>query len=65
MFLGKFIAFKTFLDEKFQSQVPVENSFQYPMLKSYVVGNKVNTKLRSLMYVLIIFLKQFISYTNI
>lgn len=37
---GKFIAFKTFLDDKFQSQIPIENSFQYPMLKSYVTSNK-------------------------
>jgi len=36
----KFIAFKTFLDGKFDSQVPMENMFQYPMLKSYVSSNK-------------------------
>lgn len=37
---GKFIAFKTFLDDKFSSQVPLEDNFQFPMLKSYVQGNK-------------------------
>ena len=39
--LDKFIAFKTFLDDKFNSQVDVEDMFQFTMLKSYVQGNKV------------------------
>lgn len=48
MFLGKFIAFKTFLDDKFSSQVPLEDNFQFPMLKSYVQGNKVGINPRIL-----------------
>jgi len=35
----KFIAFKTFLDEKFDSQVPDEDRFDFSMLNSYVKGN--------------------------
>ena len=35
----KFIAFKTFLDEKFRNQVPVEDCFDFSMLNSYVKGN--------------------------
>ena len=35
----KFIAFKTFLDDKFRDQVPDEDTFGFPMLHSYVKGN--------------------------
>lgn len=35
----KFIAFKTFLDDKFQHEVPVEDCFDFSMLNSYVKGN--------------------------
>ena len=39
--LDKFIAFKTFLDEKFDAEVPDENRFQFPMLNAYLKANKV------------------------
>lgn len=35
----KFIAFKTFLDEKYNHEVPVEDYFDFNMLNSYVKGN--------------------------
>jgi len=38
--LDRFVAFKTFLDDKFNSQVPEEDLFQYPLLKSFVASKK-------------------------
>eukprot|EP00794_Sanderia_malayensis_P011972 gene11972-13209_t len=38
---GKFIAFKTFLDEKFDAQVPDEYRFHFPMLNAYLKANKL------------------------
>ncbi|XP_065652640.1 mRNA-capping enzyme isoform X2 [Hydra vulgaris] len=36
----KFIACKTFLDDKFNHQVPLESQFMFPMLLSYMESNK-------------------------
>jgi len=36
----KFVAFKTFLDDRYNLQVPDENRFQFPMLNAYFKGSK-------------------------
>jgi len=35
-----FVAFKTFLDDRYDNQVPVEDRYQYIMLKSFVMSHK-------------------------
>ena len=35
------MAFKTFLDDRYNLQVPDENRFQFPMLNAYFKGSKV------------------------